>query len=185
MNQLGQAGLTRYLTDADVMSSNKEVAKVVFYAIHSSLQGGDVHSLVMALYDAKTLDPFWLWSDIVAYYDTDINWTNNILFDVKCLLNLRLDPDVTPTSFIANFKECLLCLQKHNAKLAEDTDTLHALLLVAIQDDQFEMIHDNIVHKPTLSIDEILKDICERNTSMQMKDGAHNSAGDGTSLSGQ
>jgi hypothetical protein len=45
---------------------------------------------------------------------------------------------VTPTSFIANLKECLLHLQKHNAKLAENTDTLHALLLVAIQDNQFE-----------------------------------------------
>jgi hypothetical protein len=62
-----------------------------------------------------------------------------------------LDPDVTPTSIIANFRECLLCLQKHNAKFAvEDMDTLHALLLVAIQDDQFELIRDNIVHKPTL-----------------------------------
>jgi hypothetical protein len=95
-----------------------------------------------------------------------------------------LDPDVTPTSFIANFKECLLRLQKHNAKLAEDTDTLHALLLVAIQDDQFETMRDNIVHKPTLSIDEILKDIRERDTSMQMKDGARNITGDGTTLSG-
>jgi hypothetical protein len=63
-------------------------------------------------------------------------------------LNLQLDPEVTPTSFIANIKACLLCLQKHNAKLAEDMDALHALLLVAIQDEQFEMIYDNIVHKP-------------------------------------
>jgi hypothetical protein len=109
---------------------------------------------------------------------------NIILFDMKHLLNLRLDPDVTPTSFIANFKECLLCLQKHNAKLAEDMDTLCALLLVAIQDDQFETKGDNIVHKPMLSIDEILKDICECNTSMQMKDGAHKITGDGTTLSG-
>ena len=77
-----------------------------------------------------------------------------------------------------------LCLQKHNAKLAEDTDTLHAPLLVAIQDDQFEMICDNIVHKPMLSIDEILKHIREHDTSMQMKHGAHNITGDGTSLSG-
>jgi hypothetical protein len=104
MNWLGQAGLARYLTDADVVSSNKEVGEVVFYAIHSSLQGGDALSLAMALYDAKTLDPFRLWSDIVAYYDTDINRANIVLFDVKNLLNLRLDPDVTPTSFIANFK---------------------------------------------------------------------------------
>jgi hypothetical protein len=103
---------------------------------------------------------------------------------MKRLLNLRLDPDVTPTSFIANFKDCLLCLQKHNAKLAEDTDTLYVLLLVSIQDDQFETIRDNIVHKPMLCIDEILKDILECDTSMQMKDGACNITGGGTSLSG-
>jgi hypothetical protein len=60
----------------------------VFYAIHSSLQGGNACSLAMALYDAKTLDPFQLWSDIVAYYDTDINQANIVLFDVKHLLNL-------------------------------------------------------------------------------------------------
>jgi hypothetical protein len=57
--------------------------------------------------------------------------------------------------------------------------------LVVIQDDQFQTIRDNIVHKPTLSIDEILKDTCKRDTSMQMKDGARNIAGDGTTLSGR
>jgi hypothetical protein len=98
MNRLGQAGLACYLNDADVVSSNKEVAEAVSYAIHSSLQGGNACSLVTALYDAKTLDPFQLWSDIVAYYDTDINWANIILFGVKRLLNLQLDPNVTPTS---------------------------------------------------------------------------------------
>jgi hypothetical protein len=46
------------------------------------------------------------------------------------------------------------------------------------------MILDNIVHKPMLSIDEILKDICECDISMHMKDGASNITGDGTSLSG-
>jgi hypothetical protein len=86
MNWLGQAGLACYLTDAQVVSSNKEVAKVVFYVIHSSLQGSDARSLAMALYDAKTLNPFWLWSAIVAYYDT--NQANIILFDVKHVLNL-------------------------------------------------------------------------------------------------
>jgi hypothetical protein len=68
------------LTDAKVVSSNKEIAKAVFYAICSSLQGGDACSLATALYDAKMLDPFWLWSDIVAYYDTDINQANIVLF---------------------------------------------------------------------------------------------------------
>jgi hypothetical protein len=51
-----------------------------------------------------------------------------------------LDLDVAPTSFIADFKECLLCLEKNKAKISKDTDTLHALLLVTIQDDQFETV---------------------------------------------
>jgi hypothetical protein len=62
--------------------------------------------------------------------------------------------------------------------------SVHLALLVAIPDDQFETICDNIVHKPMLSINEILKEIRERDTSMQMKDGAHNITGDITSLSG-
>jgi hypothetical protein len=56
MNRLGQAGLTRYLTDADVVSSNKEVAIAVFYAIHSSLQGSNAHSLVTANRNLSTSD---------------------------------------------------------------------------------------------------------------------------------
>jgi hypothetical protein len=55
---------------------------------------------------------------------------------------------------------------------AEDMDPTHAPLLVTIKDNQFEMICDNIVHKLTVSIDEILKDIHKHDTSMQMKDGA-------------
>jgi hypothetical protein len=96
-----------------------------------------------------------------------------------------LDPDVTPTSLLLTLKSAF-CASKSIMqswwKMA--ADTLHALLLVAIQDDQFETIHDNIVYKPMLSIDEILKDTCECDTSMQMKDDAHNITGDGTSLSG-
>jgi hypothetical protein len=65
MNRLGQAGLACYLTDANVVSSNKEFAEAVFYAILSLLQGGDACSLAMALYDGKTLDPFWLWSELL------------------------------------------------------------------------------------------------------------------------
>jgi hypothetical protein len=37
MNKFGQAGLAHYLTDVEDVNNNKEVAKVVFYALHSSL----------------------------------------------------------------------------------------------------------------------------------------------------
>jgi hypothetical protein len=37
MNNFGQAGLAHYLTDVEEVKNNKEVSKVVFYALHSSL----------------------------------------------------------------------------------------------------------------------------------------------------
>ena len=181
MNKLGQAGLARYLTDSQCVDDNKEVAEAVFFALRAAIQGGNARSLATALYDKGIRDPCQLWTDLQKYYDTDINRANVVLFEVKKLLNLRLDPDVTPTTFIADFKECLLRLEKNQAKISTDTDTLRALLLVAIQDDQFETVRDNIVHKPTRDIAEILKDIRERDTSMQMKDGARELTGDGTS----
>jgi hypothetical protein len=43
------------------------------------------------------------------------------------------------------------------AKLADDSDTLCAFLMVAIQYDAFESNRDSIAHKPCLSlIDDIL-----------------------------
>jgi len=148
--------------------------------LRASIHGGNARSLATALYDKGIRDPFRLWSDMQAYYDTSINRANVVLFEVKKLLNLRLDPDVAPTSFIADFKECLLRLEKNKAKISEDTDTLRALLLVAIQDDQFETVRDSIVHEPTRNVEDILKDIRERDTSMQMKDGARGLTGDGS-----
>ena len=82
-----------------------------------------------------------------------------VLFEVKKLLSLCLDPDIVPTKFITDFNECLLWLKKNKAGLAMDTDTLRALLLVVIQDEQFEPVQDTIVEEPTRGVDEILKDL--------------------------
>ena len=86
-----------------------------------------------------------------------------VLFEVKKLVSLCLDPDVVPTKFIADFNEFLLLLKKNKAGFATDTDTLRALLLVAIQDEQFEPVRDMIVNEHTMGVDEILKDLRDRN----------------------
>ena len=96
-----------------------------------------------------------------------------VLFEVKKLLSLRLDPSVMPTKFIADFNKCLLQLKKNKAGLATDMDTLRALHLVVIQDNQFKPVQDTIVKEPTRGMDEILKDLRERETSFQIKDSAH------------
>ena len=106
-----------------------------------------------------------------------------VLFDIRCLLNIHLDPQMTATKFISDFRNCLQRLHKNNAHLPDDNDALQALLLVAIQDDDFELVHDSIVHKSDVSVESILTELRERETSLMMKDQASNQSGDGTSNS--
>ena len=85
------------------------------------------------------------------------------------------------SSFVSDFRDCLQRLRKNKAKLAEDKDTLRALLLVAIQDDAFETVRDAIVQQPDKSVEAILTDIREKETVLNIKDRASSVSGDGTS----
>ena len=52
-------------------------------------------------------------------------------------------------------------------------DTLRALLLVAIRDNQFEPVWDSIIKEPTRDVEKILKDLHELETLLHIKDSAH------------
>ena len=173
VNALGKAGLVGFLTNKSLIAKHPEMAISVFYALRAALQGGTASTLSTALYDEKQYDPSLLWKSIEAWYDTAVNWANVVLFEVKRLLNLRLDVDTLPTRFISDFRESLLWLWKNKAGLADDTDTLRALLLVAIQDDQFEQVRDTIIKEPDRQIDMLLKDLQDRETSLHIKDSAY------------
>ena len=131
---------------------------------------GQAQSMAQGMLDKKRLDPTTLWSALESYYDTALNCANVVLFDIRRLINIRLDPDITAAKFISEYRECLQRLRKNNARLADDNDTLRALHLVAIQDDDFEMVRDSIVHKPDSTVNHILTELCERKTSLMMKD---------------
>ena len=178
VNTLGRSGLTSYLSDATLYATNKELAESVFYTIREALTGGVASSHAETLVDRDTLNPTILWSNLLQYYDTDLNRANVVLFEIKRLLALSLNIDNTPVQFISDFRECLQRLRKSNAKVADDTDTLRALLLVAIQDDSYDSIRDTIVEKPKRNIDELLTDIRQKDTSLQIKDGARDISGE-------
>jgi hypothetical protein len=163
-----------------VVSKHPEIAESVFYSLRGAVRGGMAQSIAQKMLDDKNLDPMALWSELEDYYDTALNRANVVLFEIRLLLHLRLDPDATATKFISDFRDCLQRLRKNNARLADDTDTLRALLLVSIQDDDFEMVRDSIVHKPDLSIESILTKLRERETSLMMKDQASTITGDGS-----
>ena len=170
VDTLGQHGLGDYLTDSSRITTHKDTAHSVFFTLRKSLRGGTAHNLAEGLYSGGTFDPYILWQNLNEYYDTTLNRANVVLFQVKRLLGLRLDPDVLPTTFILDFQTCLLRLRKNKAKLADDNDTLRALLLVAIQDDQYQTIRTDIVQKPERDIDTIFKDIRDHDSSLQLID---------------
>lgn len=179
INVLGAAGLGRFLTDPQMLSKHTSVGESVFYALRGAVHGGQAQSIAQGMLDESRLDSVALWSGLEFYYDTALNRANVVLFDIRRLLSLRLDPDTTATKFISDFRDCLQRLRKNNARISEDVDTLRALLLVAIQDDDFEMIRDSIVHKPGIGVETILTEIRERETSLMMKDQAAKLSGDG------
>jgi hypothetical protein len=182
VNVLGTAGFGRLLTDPDVSTRHPEVAESVFYALRGAVHGGQAQSIAQGMLDDTRLDPTTLWLALESYYDTALNRANVVLFDIRRLINIRLDPDNTATKFISEYRECLQRLRKNNARIADDNDTLRALLLVAIQDDDFEVVRDSIVSKPDHTIDSILTELRECETLLMMKDhAASHIGGDGVS----
>lgn len=181
INVLGAAGLGRFLTDNQMLAKHVSVGESVFYALRGAVHGGQAQSIAQGMLDDTCLDSVALWSRLEVYYDTALNRANVVLFDIRRLISLRLDPSTTATKFISDFRDCLQRLRKNNARIAEDTDTLRALLLVAIQDDDFEMVRDSIVHKPAHGVESILTEIRERETSLILKDQASKLVGDGVS----
>ena len=183
INVLGAAGLGRFLTDQETRLKHVSVGESVFYALRGAVHGGQAQSIAQGMLDDARLDSVALWSGLEEYYDTALNRANVVLFDIRRLLSLRLTPDTTATKFISDFRDCLQRLRKNNARTSDDTDTLQALLLVAIQDDDFEIVRDSIVHKPDMGKDTILTELRERETSLMMKDQASNMGGDGATSS--
>ena len=91
---------------------------------------------------------------------------------------------MTATIFISDYKDCLTRLRKVKAKIAGDNETLRALLLLAIQDPNFDTVRDEILKSPNKSIEDLLTDLRERDSSLAIRDSTHNEInGDGLSYS--
>ena len=142
------------------------------------MYGGITSTLSQELLDAGEYDLYKLGASLSKYYDTSLNRANVVLFEIKRLLKLQLDVATTPVQFISDFRYCFQWLRKNKTKVADDGQTLRPLLLVAIQDELFESIRDNILKKPNRSVDELLGDIREKDTSLQMKDRVRSLQGD-------
>jgi len=158
-NTLGQAKLRSFLTDATLQSTHKIVAESVFYALKKALTGGNAKHKATVLADKDQFSPSVLWLQLITHYDTPLNRANVILYEIRRLFNLRLDASTQPDKFLEEFTDCLNRLTKNKAQLASDKDTLRALLLMAIQDREFDNVRNKIVSDPALDWDDILHKI--------------------------
>ena len=174
MNTLGAGGLADYVTSATANSANPDVGKSVFFALRQALSSGTASHLSTKLFETDNFDPHALWTSVHKYYDTPVNRANTILHQIRKLLNLRMDPGSSPASFVNEFNKAVLQLRKNKAKIADDTDFLRALLLEAIQDDEFEQVRENILGFPNKGPDKILEELRTREASLGIKDGTRN-----------
>ncbi len=178
-DQMGVAGYVCFFTDASLPIKHVGVSEGVFHSLRGALRDGQAHYMAQALVDEGKLNPVELWSQLEAYYNTTLNRANVVLFDVRRLLNFWLTPDVTASKFITDFRVCLQRLRANKAKLAEDTDSLRAFLLLAIQDEAFYSVRESIVRRPETDIDAILTEIREREMTLSLTESAMNLSGDG------
>mgnify|MGYP003321225643 FL=1 len=140
MTKLGTAGLARYLSDTTLVTQNPDLAESVFYALRRATMNGLAKHVSEDLITKKVYDPVQLWPNIKNYYDVNVNKANVISYKIKRLLSLELNSSVQEPKLISDFKECLNCLRKVKATIANNNETLCALLLLAIQDQNFDPV---------------------------------------------
>ena len=88
---------------------------------------------------------------------------------------------LVPSTMSANPTTPPPTIRKNSSKLAEDRDTIRALLLSAIKYDDYDIVRrDTIIRTPDMPIETMLSELRNRENSLQMKDETNNMGSDGT-----
>ena len=182
INDLGRHGLGKFVLVKDSHELYGGQSESVFYAIRAALSGGLAAGRADSMYDQHDYNPYDLWNKLKEYYDTTLNRANINVYEIRRLLGLTLDTGTTPLKFIADMKECLQRLKTNKAQISTDNETLRAFLLVALQDDDYDSIRDIIIEKPERAIDDLLNNIRQKDTSLQLKEGVRRLQGDGSTI---
>jgi hypothetical protein len=100
-------------------------------------------------------------------------------------LIVRVFSSLGSVDFVSDYRDCMQRLRKINARLADNEDALRTLLLVAICDNDFECVRNDIIRTPGMSVEAILSDIHEREKALTMmkERESHHIGGDGMSTS--
>jgi len=166
MDTLGKAQLMRYLCDPSVVTSDKSTAEGVFYALRIALSDGPACNLSAPMIKDSNYNPITLWNSVIERFESKASKAGFLLNEIRTLIDLRLDASTTASHFVASFEACLLRLVSFNAKIAEDEATIRALLLRAIQDDDYKSTQDYITANPECDPTSIYEHLQNRETAM-------------------
>lgn len=171
MDTLGQAGVLKYVVDANAVQSDPDIAQAVFFALRKALSKGTAQTSATQLIHQGKQDPLELWNKVTDKFETPANKAGFLLKAIKNLIDIRLDVTSSASKFISDFQEILFKLKSYGAGITKDEPTLRAILLRAIQDDDYKGTQDYILDHPTCSYQEILKHLENREAALVIRDG--------------
>lgn len=168
---LGTAGLSEAVTDTGFAVDNPMMAKRVFYALRAATEQGHAASLAKEMDYEKMYDPYVLWQKLSAEYDTEANKMNIALYLVRHLYEMKLDCSTTPSKFRSEFNDLWLQLKQANPNLAVEADFIRPVMLMAIQDDDYNIVREKIIAEPNKTVAEFLSDIRDRESILRSLNG--------------
>jgi hypothetical protein len=168
---LGTAGLSDAITETSFTTNNPMMAKRVFYALRAATEQGHAASLAKEMDYEKLYDPYVLWQKLSAEYDTEANKMNIALYLVRHLYEMKLDSSTTPSKFRSEFNDLWLQLKQANPILAVEADFIRPVMLMAIQDDDYNIAREKIIAEPNKTVTEFLTDIRDRESILRSLNG--------------
>lgn len=181
---LGTAGLSDAVTSTSFAIHNPMMAKRVFYALRAATEQGHAASLAKEMDYEKLYDPYVLWQKLTAEYDTEANKMNIALYLVRHLYEMKLDCSTTPSKFRSEFNDLWLQLKQANPNLATESDFIRPVMLMAIQDDDYNIVREKIIAEPNKTVAEFLSDIRDRESILRSINGEVIKPIDGSSPDG-
>jgi hypothetical protein len=176
----GSVGASGSLTDQDFHAQYPKVSERVFYVLYAALQAGTCGGLARQFEMASDLNAFLLWTRITQEYETDTNKLNQSLYMVQRLLGIKLTKDIPVSQFRDNFRTQWLEYRKINPIMANEKDFLRPLMLMSLQDDSYDKVREKILADPSLTVDDFLEELRNREQILQGINGDDMNNIDGT-----
>ena len=99
---------------------------------------------------------------------------------VQRLLGLKLTKDIPVSQFRDNFRTQWLEYRKINPIMANEKDFLRPLMLMSLQDDSYDKVREKILADPSLTVDDFLEELRNREQILQGINGEDMTNIDGT-----